>query len=85
VLLGIPAGEVADESPAERLEAVLVQVRLRDRTEELDPLLGLMEPVGVVDDVPHLVAEIAEDVGAASPLDVPAALGVQGRQLGRAR
>src|SRR5690242_2722679 len=69
-------------SPAERLRSIVLQVGLRDRAEELYPLFVVEQLVGIVDDVAHLVPQIAEDVGMAETLDVPDFLAVQFGQLG---
>ena len=82
MLLRVPPGQVAHVAAAERLGTVLLGVRLRDRAELLDPLLLVVEPVGVVDHVAHLVAEVAQDVGPVEPLDVADPLGVQCREVG---
>jgi hypothetical protein len=82
MLLRVPARQVAHEPPAERLRAIVLAVRLRDRAEQLHPVLVVVEPVGVVHDVTHLVAQIAEDVGAVEALDVPHLLAMQLGELG---
>src|SRR5690606_1654748 len=65
----------------ERLWAVGLAVRLRDRAEELHPVLAVVELVGVVQDVPHLVPQVAQDVRAAEALDVADLLAVELGQL----
>ena len=76
VLLRVPARQVPHMLPAERDGAVVVLVGLAHRAEELFPLRVVVQPVGVVHHVPHLVAQVAEDVLAVPPFDVPGPLGV---------
>ena len=82
VLLGVPAGKVAHVAAAERLRPVLLRIGLGDRAELLDPLLLVVQPVGVVDDVPHLVPEVAQDVGPVEALHQAGPLHVQRGQVG---
>ena len=85
VLLGVPARQVADVAAAERLGAVLLPVGPGHRAEPAHPVLPVVEPVGVVDHVPHLVPQVAQEVPAAEPLDVAGPLGVERRQVRRGR
>ena len=81
MLLRVPAGQMPHEARAERLGPVLLLVRLRDGAKVPNPLVGLVELVGIVDDMAELVPQIAEDVGAARTFDVSAALRVIVGQL----
>ena len=45
------------------------------------PFRPLVEPVGVIDDVAHLVPQVAQHVGPAAALDEAAALGVEVGQI----
>src|SRR5262245_31567437 len=82
MLLRVPAGQVTHEPTAERLRPVFLAIRLRDRAEQLHPRLAVVESVGVIHDVPHLVTEIAKDVRAVESFDVPDLLAVQRREIG---
>ena len=82
MLLRVPTRQMADEPAAERLRPVLLAIRLRDRAEQLHPRFAVVEPVGVVHDVAHLVAQVAQDVGAVEPFDVPDLLAMQRREIG---
>src|SRR5690606_5609435 len=82
MLLGIPPGQVPHVAPAERLRGILILIRLGDGAEELDPLLGVVEAVGVVDDMPHLVPQVAQDVLGVEALDQAHLVGVHRHELG---
>ncbi len=82
MLLRVPARQVPDMTPAERLRRVVVLIRLRDGTEQLDPLLRIVEPVGVVHDVAHLVAEIAQHVVPVEAFDHADPLAMELHQFG---
>ena len=82
MFLRVPARQMANETAAERLRTVILAIRLRDGAEQLHPRFEVVELVGVVDDVTHLVAQIAKDVGVIETFDVADLLAVQGRQIG---
>ena len=82
MLLRVPPRQVPDVPPAERLRPVLLPVGLGDRAELLDPLLLVIETVGVVHHVPHLVPEVAQDVRPVEALHQAGALHVQRGQVG---
>src|SRR5262249_55092816 len=62
VLLGVPAGDVRHVGAAEGLGLEVFLVRLVVVAEYAAPAGGLVEPVGVVEAVPRLVAEVHEDL-----------------------
>src|SRR4051794_3793311 len=69
VLLGIPARQMPDEIAAERIGLVVIAIGPRVRPEQLVPFLGLVEPIGVIEGVAGLMAQIAEDFFLAFGLD----------------
>jgi hypothetical protein len=73
---------MADEARAPRLGAVIVLVRLAHGAEPLDPVLAVVEAVGVVHHVTHLVAQVDQDLASALSLDHAGAVGVELGQLG---
>ncbi len=81
MLLRVPARQMTHEAAAERLRPVLLAVRLRDRAEQLHPRFEVVELVGVVDDVTHLVAQVPQDVGAIEAFDVADLFAMQLREL----
>jgi hypothetical protein len=81
MFLGVPSRQVPDVLAAEGDGAVVVLVGLTHRTEEGLPLRRVVQPVGVVDDMPHLVAEVPEDLVLVPPLHVPGPEGVHFQQF----
>src|SRR5262249_45538270 len=62
VLLRVPTRDVRDVGPREGLRLELFLVGLVVVAEQRPPGRGLVEPVGVVEAVPRLVAEVHEDL-----------------------
>jgi hypothetical protein len=62
VLLCVPARDVGDVGPGEGLRLEVLLVRLVVVAEQRSPGGSLVQPVGVVEAVPRLVAEVHEDL-----------------------
>src|SRR6516164_602805 len=72
---------MTNKAAAKRFGAVVFFVRLSHRAEVLDPILVLIEPIRVIDDVAHLMPQVAQDVPRTQSFDIAGAPEVQRRQI----
>jgi hypothetical protein len=82
VLLGVPARQVIHIVGMERPRLIFLLVLLFDVAEQAHPLRLLVEPVGVIDDVAHFMAQVTQNVRRPDALDEACPIRVQLRQVG---